>query len=581
MRTINDPAQSVMFDPLEKLSPTHLRSFINSPEGLFRAAILAILPAKELAKNFCPTEGAPTKELYSMAGLMLMMEYHDWTVEEAVNAYMWNGKIQLALNIYGASCTLSERTIYRYLKIFVDNDEHLLQKALDDITKTLIELSGINTQQQRVDSTHVFSNMATFGRTRLMGVTIKRFLTQVIRHDPEAYAALDEDLKKRYQPSQGKLFADTAKGKGRGKAKEQNQEEHYRLLRQTVAEDMLHLIGIFESHDRFQSASTFKALVQVFHEQCEIIGDAVQVRKKTGGSVIQNPSDLEATYDGHKGVGYQVQLAETCDVENEVQFITAVIPETAAESDMAAVVPVLEALEKNDLLPTELLADAGYGSDKNIETADEKGVELVSPTKGNADLSAKEETIAESLTLDDFVVDEASEEVVGCPAGHAPESSVHDETTGKTKTVMPQEACSGCAFSGACPIRRVGEKFTLTHTGKERRLACRRREESTEVFRKRYARRSGIEATNSGIKEVTGLRRLRVRGSPRVYMSIWFKVAGWNIRRGAACSRVMEMVRQRLGGGSFGDTLGNFWLRRRVYLECVVISVNFAQKLTA
>ncbi len=36
---------------------------------------------------------------------------------------------------------------------------------------------------------------------------------------------------------------------------------------------------------------------------------------------MQNPSDPVATYDGHKGPGYQTQIAETCHLENEVQLI--------------------------------------------------------------------------------------------------------------------------------------------------------------------------------------------------------------------------------------------------------------------
>ena len=36
--------------------------------------------------------------------------------------------------------------------------------------------------------------MATFGRTKLMGVTIKRFLVQFKRHHAELYAALDQAM---------------------------------------------------------------------------------------------------------------------------------------------------------------------------------------------------------------------------------------------------------------------------------------------------------------------------------------------------------------------------------------------------
>ena len=83
MRTVVNPAQTALFDPIDQLSPVHHRSFINSPEGLFRAAILGVLPVSDLAKKFCASEGAPTKELYSMAGLILMMEYNDWKIGRA------------------------------------------------------------------------------------------------------------------------------------------------------------------------------------------------------------------------------------------------------------------------------------------------------------------------------------------------------------------------------------------------------------------------------------------------------------------------------------------------------------------
>ena len=51
--------------------------------------------------------------------------------------------------------------------------------------------------------TRIFSDMASFGRTRLMGVAVKRFLTQVIRHNKEDYNSLDESLMNRTR----KLFA--------------------------------------------------------------------------------------------------------------------------------------------------------------------------------------------------------------------------------------------------------------------------------------------------------------------------------------------------------------------------------------
>ena len=98
------------------------------------------------------------------------------------------------------------------------------------------------------------------------------------------------------------------------------------------------------------------------------------------------------------------------------------------------------------------------------------------------------------------LLDQATEEVVCCPAGHKPQSSEHDKETGKTKTVMPESACGQCEFFDQCPVGKIKGRYKLDHTAKERRFAGRRREQDTEVFRERYKTRGGIEGTNSGRK---------------------------------------------------------------------------------
>jgi hypothetical protein len=71
-------------------------------------------------------------------------------------------------------------------------------------------------------------------------------------------------------------------------------------------------------------------------------GGFVEVRQKTGGYVIVDTSDPEATFSGHKGAGYQVQIAETFNDEGRPNLITAAKVETAADHDTNALLPVLE-----------------------------------------------------------------------------------------------------------------------------------------------------------------------------------------------------------------------------------------------
>ncbi|HUT89511.1 MAG TPA: transposase [Thermoguttaceae bacterium] len=207
------------------------------------------------------------------------------------------------------------------------------------------------------------------------------------------------------------------------------------------------------------------------------------------------------------------------------------------QSPWGAVEPVLDALEKNGAMPEEMLADTAYGSDANVQASEEKGVELVSPTPG------KKPEDAYAVNSDDFVVDETTGEVEGCPCGEQPLESSRDESKGETTVVMGASTCEACAHRDACPVRRRQDgNHEFRFTDKQRRLDSRRREEETEVFRERYRKRSGIEATNSILKRVTGLGRLRVRGSPGVFHSILLKVAGWNLLQAA---RALAMRQKR------------------------------------
>lgn len=324
------------------------------------------MPVDLVAEPFDEVMGRPTKELYSVAGLVLIMQFKNWTVEEAVEAYMFNTSVQYALNLEPAHQSLGSRTLARYLRLFREND--IAAAVYTRVSAALIDTLDVNVSKQRLDSTHLFSDMAIFGRTQLMGVTIKRFLTQVRRHDRAAYDALSEGMRERYAPSANRLFGDTIK----------DADARHRL-RQTVAEEMAWLIEHFADAPDHSARSTYQALYAVFNDQCEVVADAVTVKAKAGAHVIQNPSDLDATYDGKKGPGYQVQLSETCHEDNEVQLITCALPQTASEPDVQAVDPVVEQLRDHGHMPDRLLADAAYGSDDNVQACTGGGIELMSP----------------------------------------------------------------------------------------------------------------------------------------------------------------------------------------------------------
>jgi len=514
MQYIVDPRQMALADPYEHVfSLVGYKKVREGWHGVFRHVILELLPAGTLALSFSDAQGRPTKELYSMAGLVFIMQFNNWTAEQAADAYMFDSAIQYALNLSPGAQSMSSRTLERYLKLVREGE--LAARIMEDVTSALVLALDKNVREQRLDSTHVFSNMALFGRTQLMGVTVRRFLSQVRRHDRAAYDALDEALCARYAPSEQRLFGDTQRDKA---ARSQ--------LRQQVADDMYALIQRFSDDERHNARASYLALTRVFEEQCEVRENKTVVKEKTGGRVMQNPSDPEATYDGKKGSGYQVQLSETCDGDGQVQLITAALPQTAADADPQSVAPMGEQLKAQDLLPSSWLADAAYGSDGNVQQLQQEDVILVSPVNGS-------KRDPDKLHIEDFQTGPDTECVLGCPQGHTPLQSEHDPQDDTTTTYFDGAHCAGCPKRDRCPVQGKGERRRFQHTKAQRRSAARLREEQEESWRETYAKRAGIEGTIGRIKRRTGLGHLRVRGQDSVFTAIRLKVAGWNVLQAA------------------------------------------------
>ena len=284
----------------------------------------------------------------------------------------------------------------------------------------------------------------------------------------------------------------------------------------------------------------------IFQQQCVVESGKVTIQAKPGGSCMQNPSDPDATYDGKKGPGYQVQISETCSPDNEVQLITAALPETAAASDAKALAPVLAELREAGLMPEEMTADTAYGSDENHRLAAEQGVELISPVPGPKGDDPYQ------LNVDDFVVNAATGQVESCPAGRVPLETTYEAASQTTTATMPQATCASCPFRQECPAEPTAEGYRVEFDAKQQRLEERRREQATKPFQERYARRAGIESTNSGLKRRLGMGRVRVRGSPSVFQSILLKITGWNVLRSAAATKMRAWVAEKVAAARRG-----------------------------
>lgn len=521
MLNIKNPNQLNIFDPWEFLTPKRRRMLDDGWPGLFREHILPTIPVGKVTKYFNETFGRPTKELYGALGALVLQQSFDLTDEEAAQQYSFNIQWHYALNITEESDNakyISTKTIWNSRNIVAQNDLE------DDIFKAgtdrLAQVFNVNTDVQRIDSIHIKSNMRRLGRIGIFSEGIHKFLKNLKRHHENWFDTVDEEITDRYLSKNDLSCFSRVKP-----------SEARKTLKQ-VSRDLFELVEQFKNTAEVSAMYSYKLLARILKDQCNLTEDKdnpVELKKpkQIASDSLQNPSDPDATYSGHKGQGYQVQVMETyCKDEQErdksLNLITHVDVEPAHNSDAHALIPAIDSTEKRNLKPEDLTADSLYGSDDNYEQAKENGVELVAPTMGSPE--------EDKINLSDFQISEKGK-IISCPQGHAPAKVKKKK---RYSVGFDAQHCRNCPQLESCPVKEGKMFYYLRFSQKEIRLAQRRAYEQSDDFKDRYRWRAGVEATMSEYDRKTGVKHLRVRGLKAVRYCATLKALAVNIFRATA-----------------------------------------------
>jgi hypothetical protein len=468
-------------------------------------------------------------------GALLLQQTRDLTDEETVDQLAFNIQWHYALNITEESDSakyMSPKTLWNMRSIVIDNA--LDATLFDRITDKLAEVFKVDTDNQRIDSVHIKSNMRRLGRIGIFASTISKFLVNLKRGHKELFDTIDRGVIDKYLSEKSlQCFAMV------------KPSESAKTLK-SVSADLFDLVEQFKDHPAVKAMHSYKLLERVLKEQCNLSDDGklVEVKKpkEIPSDSLQNPSDPDATYSGHKGQGYQVQVMETyCKDEDareeSLNLITHIEVEPAHESDVNALIPAIESSKERGLDPEELLADTLYGSDENSQKAAKLGVDLISPAK-----STKEK---DGITLSDFKVSEKGR-VSSCPQGHVPVMRKKKKT--RHSVAFDSQHCRTCPFQETCPVKQGKKHHYLRYTDKEMRLARRRAYQETDEFKDRFRWRSGAEGTMAEYDRRTGVKHLRVRGFKAVRFCATLKAVGVNIFRAAAVRRAVNKRKAPHGG---------------------------------
>ena len=311
MHNIKNPNQLYIFDPWSSISPKRRQLLDAGWPGLFREHILPSIPVSKVSRHFDPSMGRPTKELYAMLGALILQQAFDLTDEESVQQFAFNIQWHYALNITEESDSakyVCPKTLWSCRDVIA---EHNLEDIIFSAgTERLARDFKVNVDKQRLDSVHIKSNMRRLGRIGIFSTTIHTFLKNLKRQHPELIDTVDRQIVETY------LSESALNCFSRVKPSES---------RKTLTDVSRHLFNLyvqFKDQAVVADMYSFKMLARVLHEQCNLTGDAdnpveIKTPKEIASDSLQNPSDPEATYSGHKGQGYQVQVMETYSTEDK------------------------------------------------------------------------------------------------------------------------------------------------------------------------------------------------------------------------------------------------------------------------
>jgi transposase len=253
--------------------------------------------------------------------------------------------------------------------------------------------------------------------------------------------------------------------------------------------------------------------------------------------LIASPYDPEARYSTKRSsawVGYKAHITETCDPEHP-HLITNVetTPATTPDDNLAAVIHA--SLAPRDLLPQEHLVDKGYtDADMLVASQHEYGVAIIGPVADDPSWQAR---AGEGFDKSQFLVD-WGHQIVTCPMGKQSLSWLPN-TYPKNGLVwevrFARRDCTPCVHRSQCTKAKQEPRILgLQAREHHEALQAARQHQTTDVFRRQYAARAGIEGTHEQAIRRCGLRQSRYIGLAKTHLQHIITATAINVARVAA-----------------------------------------------
>ncbi len=514
----------------------------------YREKIYPMINEEQFRHLYHETDGAPNKSIKVQISILIFMGLEKLTWRGAANQFQRRIDWMIATCIPFGETQIDHTTLFKFFQRIESDD--VAYKLFQELTATFISECSVSTSMQRVDSFFMHGWLKKLSRYGLLKETIRVFLQNLRKQKPGLYAEIEKDLSKNYLENGFDL---TEKDK---------EKVHQRI--QEMANDLYMLKSAFENHHQVKHYKSFQTLVQVFEQQCEVKAEKsqnketviesaesndkdtcdslpnIEIRKKpVGDKIISTPHNTDAEYTrkrDQKVVGHKGFVTETCDPDNEVQFITDVNLEGAKHSDSEEISEIENRLEKNNSKPEKLYGDAGFVNGKSILESEDKGINLEGPSSGRSQSFEKYDSEDRPLDIADFEVkiEEESKDlkVIMCPNKQEPLDQSRSEKTGNILVHFDNEKCKECKLIEQCPVKVGARTSTLTVNEEQYAGAVRHHKYMSDTeYRKECGIRAGAESLVNEVANGHGARRSRHRNKGSSKLQLLLAALACNVKR--------------------------------------------------
>jgi transposase len=392
--------------------------------------------------------------------------------------------------------------------------------------------------KQRTDATHVLAAIHTLNRLECVGETLYHALHSLLVVDAAwTRAHVSADWFDRYAVrfEEFRLPQEAAKRQA---------------LAISIGVDGLQLLNRLDAPSTPQllrELAAVQTLRQVWAQQYVITAESLRWASDdelpAAAQRIISPYDVDARRGKKRDThwtGYKVHLTETCDDDTRPHLITDVQTTVATTVDGECTKTIQTALGQRGLLPAEHYVDSAYvDAQALVESRSEYQIELVGPAPADTSWQAR---TPEAYTAGCFEVDWEAQQV-RCPQGNTSRKWTpgRDEHGNPIITIWFDEAdCTPCPVRAHCTQAKTRPRtMQLRPQAQFEALHQRRAEQSSEAFKRRYAKRAGIEGTLSQGVHGFDLRWARYRGLAKtrlqhiliaLALNLWRLVTWWRER---------------------------------------------------